>query len=61
MVVRDSAAAEQLAELGRPEEVALYLVLQVSFPVEADGARNVGLGIEGGVLVDFDDADGVVI
>ena len=57
----DPATAEQLAELLRPEEVALDLVLQVGLPVEPDRARDVGLRVQGGVLVDLDDADGVVV
>ena len=61
MVVGDAAAAEQLAELLRAEEVALDLVLQVPLPVEPDRARDVRLGVEGGVLVDLDDADRVVV
>jgi hypothetical protein len=61
VVVRDAAAAEQLAELGGAEEVALDLVLEVALPVEPDRARDVRLGVEGGVLVDLDDADGVVV
>ena len=60
VVVRDAAAAEQLAELGRAQEVALDLVLEVLLPVEADRAGDVRLGVEGGVLVDLDDADGLV-
>ena len=55
------AAAEQLAELLRAEEVALDLVLKVLLPVEADRARDVGLGVERRVLVDLDDPDRVVV
>ena len=61
MVVRDAAAAEQLAELLRAEEVALDLVLKVLLPVEADRAGDVRLGVERGVLVDLDDPDRVVV
>ena len=61
MVVRDPAAAEQRAELLRAEEVALDLVLEVVLPVEADRARNVGLPVQGRVLVDLDDPDRVVV
>jgi hypothetical protein len=60
VLVRDAAAAEQLAELGRAEEVALDLVLEVLLPVEPDRAGDVRLGVERGVLVDLDDADRVV-
>ena len=60
VVVRDAAAAEQLAELGGAEEVALHLVLEVLLPVEADRAGDVRLGVEGGVLVDLDDPNGFV-
>ena len=60
MVVRDPAAAEQLAEVLRAEEVALDLVLEVLLPVEADRAGDVRLGVERRVLVDLDDADRVV-
>src|SRR5213078_2229439 len=41
--------------------VALDLILEVLLPVEADRARNVGLGIEGGILVHLDDADRIVV
>ena len=61
MVVGDAAAAEERAELLRPEEVALHLVLEVLLPVEPDRARNVRVGVEGRVLVDLDDADRVVV
>ena len=44
-----------------PEEVALDRVLEVLPPVEADRARDVRLGVERRVLVDLDDADGVVV
>ena len=53
--------AEELAEVLRAQEVALDLVLQVLLPVEADRAGDVRLGVEGGVLVDLDDADRVVV
>ena len=43
------------------EEVAPDLVLEVGLPVEADRARDVGLGVQRGVLVDLDDADRVVV
>ena len=61
VVVGDAAAAEQLAELLRAEEVALDLVLEVLLPVEADRAGDVRLGVERGVLVDLDDPDRVVV
>jgi hypothetical protein len=60
VIVRDAAAAEQLAELRRPEEVALDLILQVPLPVEADRAGNVRLGVQPGILVDLDDPNRVV-
>jgi hypothetical protein len=60
VVVGDPAAAEELAERLGPEEVALDLVLQVLLPVEADGARDVRVGVERGVLVDLDDPNRVV-
>ena len=44
-----------------PEEVALHLVLKVLLPVEADGAGDVRLGVEGRVLVDLDDPDRVIV
>jgi hypothetical protein len=59
--VGDPVLAEEVGELLRPEEVALDLVLQVLLPVEPDGPRDVRLGVEGVVLVDLDDADGVVV
>src|SRR3954465_12921228 len=46
VIVGDPARAEQLAERLRSEEVALDLVLQLVLPVKADGAANVGLGVE---------------
>ena len=61
VVVGDPAAAHQLAEVFRAEEVALDLVLEVELPVESDRARNVGFGVEPRVLVDLDDLDVVVI
>src|SRR5829696_1280279 len=61
VVVRDATAPEQLAELLRPEEVALGLILEVALPVESDRPRDVGLAVERGVLVDLDDADRVVV
>ena len=61
MVVRDPAASHQLAERVGVEEVAPDLVLEVLLPVEADRAGDVRLGIEGGVLVDLDDPDRVVV
>ena len=60
MVVRDPAAAEQLAEVGRAQEVAPHLVLEVLLPVEPDRAGDVRLGVERWILVDLDDADGRV-
>ena len=60
VVVRDAAAAEQLAEVGRAEEVALHLVLEVLLPVEADRAGDVRLGVEGRILIHLDDPDGFV-
>ena len=60
MVVGDAAAAEQLAELLRPEEVSPDRILEILLPVEADRARNVGLGIQIWVLVYLDDADRIV-
>ena len=60
MLVRDAAAAEQLAELGRAQEVALDLILEVPLPVEADGAGDVRLRVERRVLVDLHDANRVV-
>ena len=59
--VPSHAAAEQLAELLRAEEVALDLVLEVLLPVEADGPGDVGLLVEAGVLIDLDDADRFVV
>ena len=61
VVVRDAARAEQLAEVLRPEEVALHLVLEVLLPVEADRARDVRLRVERRVLVHLDDPDRVVV
>ena len=61
VLVRDPARAEQLTECLRAEEVPLDLVLKVLLPVEADRARDVRHGVQGGVLVDLDDADGVVV
>jgi hypothetical protein len=60
VVVAHAAAAEQLAEVLRPEEVALDLVLEVLLPVEADRPGNMRLGIQRGVLVDLDDANRLV-
>jgi hypothetical protein len=54
VVVRDAARAEQFAELPGPEEVALDLVLKILLPVEPDRPGDVGLGVQGGVLVDLD-------
>ena len=61
VLVGDAARAEERAELLRPEEVALDLVLQVGLPVESDRAGDVRLGVERRVLVDLDDADRVVV
>ena len=60
VLARDAAAAEQLAELRRPQEVALDLILEIPLPVEADRAGDVRLRVERGVLVDLHDADRVV-
>ena len=61
VVVGEATRAEQLAERLRIQEVASHLVLEVLLPVKADGARDVRLRVEGGVLVNLDDADAVVI
>jgi catechol 2,3-dioxygenase-like lactoylglutathione lyase family enzyme len=61
VVVGDAAGAEELAEGLRAEEVPLDLVLQVLLPVEADRARDVGVGVQGRILVDLHDPDGVVV
>src|SRR6185503_20233435 len=61
VVVGDAVRAEELAEGLRAEEVALDLVLQVLLPVKADRAGDVRLGVQGGVLVDLDDPDGIVV
>ncbi len=53
--------AEQRAELLRAEEVALDLILEVQTPVESDRSRYVSLLVEGGILVDLDDPDRVVV
>ena len=60
VLVGDPARAEERAEVLGAQEVALDLVLQVLLPVEADRAGDVLVGVERGVLVDFDDADRVV-
>jgi hypothetical protein len=60
VVVGDAAAAHQLAEALAVQEVALDRILQVGLPVEADRPRDVGLLVEGRVLVDLDDADVLV-
>ena len=60
MVVRDAAASEQLPELLRSEEVALYLILQIGSPVESDRPGDVRLFVERRVLIDFHDPDRVV-
>jgi hypothetical protein len=60
VVVADSAAAEQLSELLRAEEIALDLILQIGAPIEPDCPRDVPLPIERRVLVHLDDADRVV-
>ena len=57
VLVGDAAAAEQLAERLGGQEVAADGVLEVGLPVEADRAGDVGLGVEGGVLVDLDDPE----
>ena len=61
MVVGDALRAEELPEVVGTEEVAPGLVLEVLLPVEADRPGDVRLGVEGGVLVDLDDPDRVVI
>jgi hypothetical protein len=61
VLVGDPAAAHQGAEVLGPEEVALDLILEVGAPVESDRTRDVALGVEGGVLVDLDDSDRVVV
>ena len=60
VVVRDPAAAEQVAELVRAQEIALHLVLEVLLPVEADRAGNVRLRVQRGILVDLHDPDRAV-
>jgi hypothetical protein len=55
VLVGDATGAEQLAEGLRPEEVALDLVLEIGLPVEPDRSRDVRLGVQRRVLVDFDD------
>jgi hypothetical protein len=61
VLVGDPVGAHQLGEGLGAEEVAGLLVLEVLLPVKADRAGDVGLGVEGGVLVDLDDLDVVVI
>jgi hypothetical protein len=52
---------EQLSEGVRRQEVAFDLVLEVELPVEPDGAGDVRLGVQGGLLVDLDDPDAGVV
>ena len=53
---RDAAAAEQLSQRVLRCDVARDLVLEVSLPVPADGARDVALLVNGRVDVDLDQA-----
>jgi hypothetical protein len=39
----------------------LEIPLEILLPVEADRPRNMGLGVEGRVLVHLDDTDRVVV
>ena len=52
---------QQRLELLLVDEVAADLVLQVGLPVELDGARDVAAVVGGGVLVDLDEDDAVVV
>jgi hypothetical protein len=61
VVVGDPVGAEELAERLRTEEVTLDLVLQIGLPVEPDRPRNVGLRVEGRVLVDLHDLDARIV
>ena len=61
VIVGDAAAAEQLAERLRAEEVAANGVLQVGSPVEADRTRYVALCVERRVLIDLDDSQALVV
>jgi len=55
-VGRDAAAAEQFGQRVPGRDVACDLVLKVSLPVPADGARDVSLLVDGRVHVDLDHA-----
>ena len=61
VVVGDASLGEQRLELLLVDEVATDLVLQIGRPVELDGALDVALVVGGGVLVDLDQDDGVVV
>ena len=61
VVVRDPPASDQGAEFLRAEEVPLHLVLELALPVEPDRTRDVGLGVERGILVDLHDSDRVIV
>jgi hypothetical protein len=57
----DADAAHELFEAGAVEVVAAEGVVEVSGPVDLDGAGDVAGGVEEGVFVRFDDADGGVV
>jgi hypothetical protein len=61
VVVGDPPASHQLSEGLGGQEVALHLVLEVLPPIEPDRARDVGLGVQGRVLIDLDDSDRLVV
>ncbi|GFJ80313.1 hypothetical protein Phou_044930 [Phytohabitans houttuyneae] len=55
VVVSDAALGEQGFELLLVDEVPAHRVLQVVFPVELDGARNVAGVIRRGVFIHLDE------
>ena len=59
--VRRPRADRSSAKLGLADEVATDLRVQVGGPVPAHGAFDVALVVGGDVLVDLDDANGVVV
>jgi hypothetical protein len=61
VVVGDAPVRQQRLELLLVDEVSADLVLQVGGPVELDGPGDVALVVGGGVLVDLDQDDAVVV